>query len=133
MVLSNLADCVLVTSRIFFKLVNGTEIIAPENTYYLHMDLKEDEHIRPVYDPRHSTSFEPAVKLYRKAMETLKVRKLQSFFRIIRKLQKVPKSDKTEVFDLLFESFDVKITLLDCYIALTNVLENQKVELTPLF
>lgn len=76
--LANLADCVLVTSRIFFfKLINGTEIIAPENTHYLHMDLKEDAHIRPVYDPRHSTSFEPAVKLYRKAMETLKVRKLE--------------------------------------------------------
>ncbi|PAV61443.1 hypothetical protein WR25_01780 [Diploscapter pachys] len=103
MVLANLADCVLVTT--------------PENTYYLHMDLKEDEHVRPVYDPRHSTSFEPAVKLYRKAMETLK---------------KVPKSDKTEVFDLLFESFDVKITLLDCYIALTNVLENQKENLDSL-
>lgn len=37
------------------------------------------------------------------------------------------------MFDLLFESFDVKITLLDCYIALTNVLENQKVEIAPLF
>lgn len=80
MVLANFADCVLVTSRKFVlkkKLINGTEITAPENTYYLHMDLKEDEHIRPVYDPRHSTSFEPAVKLYRKAMETLKVRKLE--------------------------------------------------------